>query len=52
MLGCDTVAECRGRILGKPEGPFNPLRTWLTIHTYAKPYDGVFNPLVYKAGCP
>jgi hypothetical protein len=35
-----------------PPGPGNPLRTWLTVRDLGKAYHPIFNPLVYKAGCP
>jgi hypothetical protein len=37
---------------GKPESSYNPLRTWLSIHAYSKPYHWLFNSLEYKVGCP
>lgn len=37
---------------GKPVGMFNPLRTWLSIHSYHKPYHPLFNSLEFKIGCP
>ena len=35
-----------------PVGPSNPLRTWLTVLTLAKPYHPTANSLVYRASCP
>lgn len=35
-----------------PPGPGNPLRTWLTMRDLGKAFHPIFNPLVYKAGCP
>jgi hypothetical protein len=37
---------------GKPVGPYNPLRTWLSVHNLSMPYNPVSNRLVYKPGCP
>lgn len=37
---------------GKREGPHNPLRTWLSIHCYHKPYHPLYNSLEFKVGCP
>ena len=37
---------------GKPEGPYNRRRTWLTMRTLAVPYHANYNGLVYRAGCP
>jgi hypothetical protein len=36
----------------RPAGPGNPLRTWLSIYHTGVPYHPIFNPLVYRAGCP
>jgi hypothetical protein len=33
-------------------GPFNPLRTCLTLRNPGQPYHPLFNSLVFKAGCP
>ena len=35
-----------------PPGPNNPLRLWLSMLDLGKAYHPIFNPLVYKAGCP
>ena len=40
------------RDAGKPLGPFNPPRLWLSIMAYSKPYHPFFNALEYKVGCP
>jgi hypothetical protein len=40
------------RDVGKPESPYNPRRTWLSIHAYSKPFHPIFNSLEYKVGCP
>lgn len=37
---------------GKPVGPFNPLRVWLTLHDLAKPFHPVANSVVFRAYCP
>lgn len=37
---------------GKPVGPYNPPRLWLSLHAYSKPYHPFFNSLEYKVGCP
>jgi hypothetical protein len=37
---------------GKPESRANPLRVWLSIHVYAKPYHPLYNSLEFKPGCP
>ncbi len=37
---------------GKPVGPYNPPRLWLSLHAYSKPYHPLFNSLEYKVGCP
>jgi subtilisin family serine protease len=39
-------------IPGKPVGPFNPLRTCLSIQNISQRYNPLFNSLVFKAGCP
>ena len=39
-------------IPGRPVGPFNPLRTCLSIQNTARNYHPVYNGLVFKAGCP
>lgn len=36
----------------KPPGPFNPLRSCLSIQRPAVPPHPVFNPLFWRAGCP
>lgn len=36
----------------RPEGPMNPLRTWLSVRTYAKPFHPLYNGLEFKVGCP
>ena len=33
-------------------GPYNRLRTWLSLHTLSVPYHPLGNGLVYRAGCP
>jgi hypothetical protein len=33
-------------------GPFNPLRTYLSLMTVAKPFHPIFNSVVWKPGCP
>jgi hypothetical protein len=40
------------RDAGKPLGPYNPPRLWLSIMAYSKPYHPFFNSLEYKVGCP
>ncbi len=40
------------RDMGKPLGPYNPPRLWLSIMAYSKPYHPFFNSLEYKVGCP
>jgi hypothetical protein len=40
------------RDMGKPLGPYNPPRLWLSIMAYSKPYHPYFNALEYKVGCP
>jgi hypothetical protein len=35
-----------------PPSPLNPLRTLLSIRSPAVPFHPLFNPLVFKAGCP
>ncbi|MBK6768898.1 MAG: hypothetical protein IPG72_07805 [Ardenticatenales bacterium] len=37
---------------GRAVGPYNPLRTWLSLDVLAQPYHPLGNRLVYKAGCP
>lgn len=37
---------------GKPLGPFNPPRIWLTLHDLSKPFHPVANTVVYRAYCP
>lgn len=37
---------------GKPIGPMNPPRIYLSIHAYSKPYHPLFNSVEFKAGCP
>lgn len=37
---------------GKPAGPDNPLRVWLSVVDVSRQYDPYFNPLVFKVGCP
>jgi hypothetical protein len=37
---------------GKPAGPYNPLRSCLTLRDIAKPWHDLFNPLIFRAGCP
>jgi len=36
----------------KPVGPYNPLRTWLSMLDISKPFHPVHNSVVYKAYCP
>ncbi len=36
----------------RPAGPMNPLRSWLSIRVYAKPFHPLYNGLEFKAGCP
>lgn len=36
----------------QPPGPFNPPRTCLTLLDPGKAWHPLFNPLVFKAGCP
>jgi Tol biopolymer transport system component len=36
---------------GRPPGPDNPLRTWLTLLDLGKPY-GPANGVLWRAGCP
>ena len=33
-------------------GPYNPLRTFLSLAAPGKPYHPLFNTVVWKAGCP
>lgn len=35
-----------------PPGPNNPLRVWLSVRDLGKAYHPIFNPLIYKVGCP
>lgn len=35
-----------------PPGPSNPRRLWLSMLDLGKPFHPIFNPLIYKAGCP
>ncbi len=42
----------RPLIPSRPTGPMNPLRTWLSIRTYAKPFHPLYNGLEFKVGCP
>lgn len=37
---------------GKPVGPFNPVRTCLTLRNPGQAWHPFFNTLVFKAGCP
>ncbi len=37
---------------GQPVGPFNPLRTCLSIQNISQRYNPLFNGLVFRAGCP
>lgn len=37
---------------GKPAGPFNPLRTCLSLSRTGVPYHSLFNPVTWRAGCP
>jgi hypothetical protein len=37
---------------GKPAGPYNRRRVWLSMRNLAVPYNPVFNGLTYRAGCP
>ncbi len=37
---------------GKPAGPFNPPRECLSIRNPALRYEPVFNPLIWRVGCP
>lgn len=37
---------------GLPPGPTNPLRVWLSIRDAGKAFHPIFNPLIYKVGCP
>jgi len=37
---------------GSPPSPSNPRRRWLTLRNAAVPYHPLFNPLVFKIGCP
>jgi hypothetical protein len=36
----------------KPVGPYNPLRTMLSMRSLSSPYHPIYNNLVFKAGCP
>lgn len=35
-----------------PPGPNNPLKVWLSLRDLGKAYHPIFNPLIYKVGCP
>ena len=37
---------------GKPPGPLNPPRRWLSLRTLALPYYPLGNAVEYKAYCP
>ncbi len=37
---------------GKPVGPFNPLRCWLTVRNPSAPYAVPYNQMIWKASCP
>lgn len=37
---------------GKPASPANPRRSWLSLHSYGKPYAALGNALEWKGGCP
>jgi len=37
---------------GKPVGPFNPRRCWLTVRNPSLPYAVPFNQMIWKASCP
>jgi hypothetical protein len=37
---------------GKPPGPHNPPRRWLSLRSLAQPYQPLANDVEYKAYCP
>ncbi len=37
---------------GLPPGPNNPPRRWLSLRDIGKAYHPLFNPLIFKVGCP
>lgn len=37
---------------GKPVGPYNPPRCWLSIRNPGQPYAVPFNQLIWRASCP
>jgi len=37
---------------GRPEGPFNLRRRWLSLERPDQPWNALFNGLRFKAGCP
>lgn len=40
------------KVGSKPVSPYNPLRTCLSMARPAAPYHPLFNPLLWRAGCP
>jgi hypothetical protein len=36
----------------RPPGPWNPRRQHLSLRDVGKPFHAMFNPLVFKCGCP
>jgi hypothetical protein len=40
------------RNIGLPPGPQNPMRVWLTLDRISVPYHPLYNPVVFRAGCP
>jgi hypothetical protein len=47
----DLFGWCELADPGKPPGPMNPPRTWLSTAVEGRPYDPAGNRLVWKAGC-
>jgi hypothetical protein len=37
---------------GKPVGPYNPQRCWLSVRSPAQPYAVPYNQLIWRASCP
>lgn len=37
---------------GLPPGPSNPPRRWLSLRDIGKAFHPLFNPLIFKVGCP
>lgn len=35
-----------------PPSPANGVRTWLTLQSTSKPWHPLFNPAIYRCGCP